>query len=307
MPGDWHPTQVRRVTKVSRTSTQVAVVETDAGRGYLKALGNPAGEHALAREWVGTELAASLGLKTLDYAIMHYDGTPELRFHPPKDAPPGAVGTLARPGPAFITRAEKLATLEAGDVALQHVDNPEDFALLVVFDTWAINPDRYFPDEMVRHPNRKNVVFSREGRKRWLLRAIDHTHCITRDGHLSQRVARIDNWQDETLYGLFPEFGAFMRPAYIERAVTALRNITREAIEQAVNGIPPEWQVDRIVREAVVEFLWSRKRYVADNIIDWITKTLAQGGAPAGAEPATPGSKGQVPPEVANKPPGETT
>src|SRR5690348_15452179 len=64
-PEPWAPTMVRRVVRVSRTSTQVVVVETDAGRAYLKALGNTAGEHALAREWIGTELAAAMGLRTL--------------------------------------------------------------------------------------------------------------------------------------------------------------------------------------------------------------------------------------------------
>ena len=262
----WVPTVVRRVVRISRTSTQVVIVETDAGRGYLKALGTPAGEHALAREWIGTKLAAAMGLLTLTHAITHYDGTPEIRFYPPKHDPPGTPGPLARPGPAFITRAEKLATLEAGKVALDRVRNPADFAKLVVFDTWTINPDRYFPDETIRHPNRKNVAFSREGRNGWLLRAIDQTHCITREEHLSRRVGNIEHWQDDKLYGLFPEFHPFMQQAYIEQAVQSLRAVTREQIEAAVAGVPREWQLEDSAREAVVRFLWTRKGFVADTV-----------------------------------------
>jgi hypothetical protein len=276
MPAEWNPTVVLRVSRVSRTSTQVAVVETDAGRGYLKALGNPAGEHALAREWIGTRLAFAMGLSTLDHAIMPYDGTPELRFHPRRGAPPGTIGALARPGPAFITRAERLVTLEAGGVTLDHLHNPEDVAKLIAFDTWTINPDRYFPDESIRHPNRKNVVFSPVPGGGWLLRAMDHTHCITRAGQLSRRVAEIDNWQDPTLYGLFPEFRPFVRSEFVEGAVAALRAVTRAQVEGAVAGVPPEWQVEPLVRAAVVDFLWYRKTFVVDHIMGWATATLGR-------------------------------
>ena len=45
-------------------------METDAGKGYLKALGGPEGPHTLACEWVATQLARWFGLSTFDFAIL---------------------------------------------------------------------------------------------------------------------------------------------------------------------------------------------------------------------------------------------
>ncbi len=41
---NWQPTEVRRFVRSVPSSTGVAVVITDAGEGYLKAIGNPEGE-----------------------------------------------------------------------------------------------------------------------------------------------------------------------------------------------------------------------------------------------------------------------
>ena len=56
------------------------LVRTDAGDGYLKAMGNPAGEHALACELVGTQLAAWFGLPVFDFAIIQVTAADELPF-----------------------------------------------------------------------------------------------------------------------------------------------------------------------------------------------------------------------------------
>lgn len=67
----WQPTAIRHHIRSLPTSTGTMLVCTDAGDGYLKAMGNPAGEHALACELVGTQLAAWFGLPVFDFAIIH--------------------------------------------------------------------------------------------------------------------------------------------------------------------------------------------------------------------------------------------
>lgn len=59
---NWQPTFVDRVIEIFPTSTRVALVNTDAGLGYMKGMGNPSGNQSLAMELVGSELAANLGL-----------------------------------------------------------------------------------------------------------------------------------------------------------------------------------------------------------------------------------------------------
>lgn len=57
-PEPWQPTTIKRILLPARdTASQVVVVETDQGNGYLKALGNRAGTHSLAVELVTTRLA----------------------------------------------------------------------------------------------------------------------------------------------------------------------------------------------------------------------------------------------------------
>ena len=77
---NWRPTTVRRFIKSFPTSVCTALVETDAGPGYLKAMGNPEGPHVLACEWVGTQLAKRLGLSTFDFALIAVTPEDEIPF-----------------------------------------------------------------------------------------------------------------------------------------------------------------------------------------------------------------------------------
>ena len=61
----WRPTTIRRFIESIPTSTNVTRVDTDAGEGFLKPLGNPEGPQVLACDLVGTLLAEWLGLPTL--------------------------------------------------------------------------------------------------------------------------------------------------------------------------------------------------------------------------------------------------
>lgn len=82
---------------------RTAEIMTDAGRSYIKAMGNPEGPHALACEYVGTQLARWFGLRTFDFALMNLEEIDEI---------PLDKGRLAMPGPAFVSRAEQGATWE---------------------------------------------------------------------------------------------------------------------------------------------------------------------------------------------------
>src|SRR4051794_38425377 len=100
---DWQPTTVTRFLRGIPSSARTAVVETDAGTGYLKALGNPEGPNTLACELVGTRLAQWLGLPTLDFALINIDDVDEIPFYNSA----GEMDGRAFPGAAFITREER--------------------------------------------------------------------------------------------------------------------------------------------------------------------------------------------------------
>jgi len=181
------PRIIRRVIRQWPTATRTVLVDTDQGEGYLKAIGgDPTGPHTLACEWVGTQLARWIGLRTFDFALIKVTEEDEI---------PLAGGDLAIPGVGFITRAERGAPWGGKVSELRRLANPEDIIRLVVFDTWTLNCDRYFPP---RRPNRDNVFLSREGAppKQFILKAIDHTHCFTCGRELSRRVSNIAHIKD---------------------------------------------------------------------------------------------------------------
>jgi HipA-like kinase len=257
----WNPTLVRRHIESYPTSVGTMQVSTDAGDGYLKAMGNPAGEHALACELVGTQLAAWLGLSVFDFAIVQVADVPDLPF---------ANGGQAEPGPGFITRKEPGETWGGSERELRMLINPEDISRLIVFDTWSLNCDRHAPDGIWK-PNRNNVFLSEEAPKGQLvLRAMDHTHCFTWGQEITRRIATIERVKDPRVYGRFPEFVDFLDQTVVQRAVVRLREASHGMLANIVHAIPPEWHVNDDGRNALTDLLLGRAAYVADHIMEWL-------------------------------------
>lgn len=227
----------------------------------------------LACEWVGTLLARWLGLPTFDCAILVLDELDEVPFE---------GGGQAQPGPAFVTRAESGHPWGGTPAELELLDNPEDIARLVVFDTWTLNCDRHPADLRTRAPNRDNVFFSAEGAtpERFRLVAMDHTHCFTCGRELTNRLATIERIKDERLYGLFPEFVAQLRVhrSVAEASAARLREFSAGVGSEIVATIPGEWQVSDGARTALLDLLAQRAEHLADNIMGMLaTRCWPQG------------------------------
>lgn len=167
----WQPTEVTRFVDHLDSGAGTLIVETDAGLAYMKALGNPDGPHALAKDFLGTSLAAFLGLPTFDFAIIEVTNIDELPFF---------RGGNAEPGPAFVTREEDGMTWGNDRNLLSHIDNLEVISGLVVLDTWLRNTDRF--STQPSRINWDNVFFSTESDSGLSLRAMDFSHLICFSG-----------------------------------------------------------------------------------------------------------------------------
>jgi len=261
---EWRPTRFRRFIESYDTSMATALVRTDAGDAYLKAMGNPMGPHALACELVGTQLAQWFGLPVADFAIMPVD---------PEDEIPFSRGGFAAPGPAFVSR--RLTDPEqwgGGTNSLRAIENPDDITRLVIFDTWTLNADRFPPEGVDRDAHRDNVVLAGEGAapgKRRLF-AIDHSHCFAGGRDLSPRLATIDQIRDERVYGVFPEFRPLLRMDVADGAAARLDGVTSAIIAPLIARIPSEWEVSDNARQALADLICRRARFLAENIVSML-------------------------------------
>jgi hypothetical protein len=257
-PG-WQPTKVVRFIKNLPSGAGTILVETDEGTGYLKAMGNPGGEHCLACEYVGTRLAQWFGLSTFNFTLINVTEVDELPF---------AKGGTAKPGPAFVTKKEVGNNWGGTERELNKLVNPDDITLLVIFDTWVLNWDRYSTTDVAKpRINRDNVFLSEEGPPgKFLLKAMDHTHCFTRS-ELTSKMSNLDKVRDSRVYGLFPEFLPFLDKKTAERGVRKLRAFNKTEAANIVQSIPTEWDVTDGARKALIEFLVSRAAYLVQSIM----------------------------------------
>ena len=264
--GDWNPTKAV-FKKGLPTSARTALVETDIGLGYLKAMGAPEGLHTLASEVVVTQLATWFKLPTFEWAIIRIDEFSEIPF---LDKLGNRTGQ-ATPGPAFITKSEPGETWGGKARLLKLLVNPQDISRLVVFDTWVLNCDRHSVSQDAsahhRKPNRDNVFLSRNApRGRFLLKAMDHTHCLNCGRDWTRKLAQVDTIRDSRVFGLFPEFRNFLNRDTVREAVADLKKITNVPVAKMTEHVPKEWEVTREAMDAVIELIVGRAAYVADTI-----------------------------------------
>ena len=256
----WQPTSLLQFGASVRSSTCATEVETDAGRAFIKVMGNQEGPHVLATDLVGTHLARWFGLSTFDTAILRLDASDVFDL---------ADGSTAEPGPAFATRAV------AGDAwggqadVLHGLDNPEDLTRMVVFDTWTRNCDRQDGKPNGRRPNYGNVFLMTErqpaGRPRLI--AMDHGLCFIRSGaSLTTSLANIDAVQDDFIYGLFPQFRGNLRQHVVAQCVDRLGEMDLATAAAMIDTVPREWLDSKDVRAAWAELVYRRAGYLVDTI-----------------------------------------
>lgn len=254
----WSPTRLQRVEESYDTSMGTTKIKTDATWGYLKALGNRQGPHALACEFVATQLARWFGLSIAEFAIL--DLPTEVCFDLPRDA-------KTEPGPAFVSRHVDGATWGGSEAELRSLENAGDITRLVVFDTWVRNCDRHPPDLSTRRPNYANVYLASTDRPtRTRLLAIDHTHCFDCGRDLTARVADITNVQDDRTYGFFPAFAPFINQFELTWCASMLRSLDADEVRRIVESIPAAWDVAPPARAALRELICRRAAFLADRI-----------------------------------------
>jgi hypothetical protein len=255
--GEWRPSFIQKQEDALKTGTMALRVQTDQGSAFLKAMGNPEGPHVLVCDLVGTRLANWFGLPTFEFGTILVVAEYGLTF-----CEDGEV----EPGPAFLTRYDPGDVWGGTERQLKQLSNPDDITRLVIFDTWALNCDRYAPDG--HRINRNNVYLSEDAPPgNLLLRAMDHSHCFTCGRTLTPKIANIDNVRNEGIYGLFPEFLPWLDRKIVAQSVEKLRSFTRNDAAVLTQDVPAQWDMDAPTRDALIRFLTSRAAFLASSIM----------------------------------------
>ena len=72
--------------------------------------------------------------------------------------------------------------------------------------------------------------------------------------------------QDPTIFGCFEEFVSFLRPSEVAACADRLATLDHATVAGFMNQVPELWQVDAAVRNAWVQFIVDRGRFVAGTI-----------------------------------------
>jgi hypothetical protein len=229
---------------------------SDGGYYVVKFLDNPQHPRVLANEWLGSMLAARLGLPVPQAAIV--DVPSEL-----VDRSEDLVIQLAR-GRKKLTGGRHFGSRYPGDPAeiavydflpdemLAEVENRQDFLGMLVFDKWTCNT------------NGRQVVFYRpDGGSRYFGLMIDQGFCFN---------AGDWDFPDAPLRGLYSR-------SMVYQSVTGMHSFApwldrlesrfgERVLDEIASEIPPEWyNSDQDALYQLLERLWARRRRVRDLLL----------------------------------------
>lgn len=261
MSDEWRPTRVDEFLQSIGTSMRPAIVNTDAGRAYVKPLHDHVPDPmSLACDLVGLRAAEWFGLVVPKHAIL---GLGEDAFTYEEGGP------RVCSGPALATQAvERAQPWDGNPRTLQRLAFPEHVAGLVLLDTWLRQDDRYPPLDALEHrrevgmkPNTGNVLLDWQNEKSLGLVAIDFGRIF--GGGRPRSSDGIEQIQDESIYGLWPAFRGLVTRERLEPWLGRLRSFDVDDAAQILRGIPPQWDWNASCGESAQRFLVARARWLS--------------------------------------------
>jgi HipA-like kinase len=229
---------------------------SDGGSYVVKFLDNPQHPCVLANEWLGTQLAARLGLPTPQSAVVEVpedlvESSDELVIDS------GRSRKKVRGGLQFGSRypgdpADTAVYDFLPDELLTEVENLSDFLGMLVFDKWTCNTD-----------GRQAVFYQSQGSSRYRALMIDQGFCFN-----------AGEWD-------FPDAplrGFYSRPL-VYQAVTGMDSfepwlerledqIGERMLDEISSEIPPEWyDFEQDALSRLLHKLWARRPHVRDLIL----------------------------------------
>jgi len=248
--------QIRRM----RGGAQAQLMRCDDGHYYIvKFQNNPqaaAGGRVLVNDWLGTRLAARIGLPTPPVAVVDVSRdlialTEELVIQ---------IGTGSVPcssGPQFGSRypgdpAHVAVHDFLPDMQMDTVENLADFAGALVLDKFLCNTN-----------GRQAIFFRDPGRSNYTATFIDHGFCFN---------AGEWSFPDAPLRGIYPRHRVYATVTSMksfEPWLARVDRITPSVLDEICRDIPPVWYADdQDALYGLLEQIDRRRKKVPDLILE---------------------------------------
>jgi hypothetical protein len=111
------------------------------------------------------------------------------------------------------------------------------------------------------------------------LKAIDHGHSFRGTTWRASDLRKIDWVKDQQVFGLFPEFAAFVTRDEIQAILERAVEIQAKDVNDFLQQIPASWLLSPTESESLTEFLLQRAQYLRNSLADsiWPQSELISG------------------------------
>lgn len=246
---------VKHIRGMPRGSSRPQLILFSDGRPYIvKFKNNPVqGTRALVNEYVAGRLAQLLGLPVPSFKIVHI-GKQFFKENPV------LYRYRFRPGHQFASEyiPNCLKKIDKDSLSQLNIVNRKHIAGIVVFDQWVNNIDR----------RRRNILLRPlSGDRGYQLFMIDQGHSFSYFDYWSHR--RECRWTPAALRFLPQKLksNAFYRWCKqqsrredFDYYLNKIQQVSEQQIRQVIASIPKDWNVARVEREALYDYLIRAKK-----------------------------------------------
>lgn len=264
---------VKRIRGMPRGSSRPQLILFSDGRQYIvKFKNNPVqGTRALVNEYVAGRLAQLLGLPVPPFKIVHI-GKPFFKENPV------LFRYRFRPGHQFASQfiPNCLNKIDKESLPKLNIVNRKHFAGIIVFDQWVSNIDRRNRNILLRPTSRGHD---------YQLYMIDQGHSFSYFDYWTHK--RECRWTPAALRFLPQKLklNAFYRwckrqsrQEDFARYLDKIQQLSNKQIRQVIASIPKDWNVSRVEREALYDYLIRAKKMLPDLIRPYLQKNDEQAG-----------------------------
>ncbi|MBI4569252.1 MAG: hypothetical protein HY719_12725 [Planctomycetes bacterium] len=99
--------------------------------------------------------------------------------------------------------------------------------------------------------------------------AMDFTECLTlgKEFTSSSRFDQIEFERDEAVYGLFPEFKAYVTKSAARDGVSKMNRVCEVEVDRIVDSVPRQWGFSAAVGQRVKAFLLARSHFLSQTLV----------------------------------------